>query len=83
MKKTLNTQIKAFFFSFHYPVILFYYYCCRLFTYSEIIMVDHKMQNTNRKDAVVVPVNEEVVSRSLEIKLAGGTSMNRVRKTIK
>lgn len=44
-------------------------------------MVDHKMQNTNRKDAV--PVNEEVVSRSLEIKLAGGTSMNRVRKTIK
>lgn len=46
-------------------------------------MVDHKMQITNRKDAVVVPVNEEVVSRSLEIKLAGGTSMNRVRKTIK
>lgn len=42
-------------------------------------MVDHKMQNTNRKDAV----DEEVVSRSLEIKLAGGTSMNRVRKTIK
>ena len=49
-------------------------------------MVDHKMQKTNRKDAVVVPVNEEVVSRSLEIKLAGGaegTSMDAVRKAIK
>lgn len=54
--------------SFYFTIIAAVYLAA-IFTYSEI-MVHHKMQNTNRKDAV--PVNEEVVSRSLEIKLAGG-----------